>query len=256
MVFPVLLGVGLFGFAALWLAGLGHVRTHAHPHALGSKGGAIKALGAKHVGVKALGAKHVGVKALGAKAGRVPIRVGARAPTSATPLSRVAAARGSTNEAPLAVADHEDARAAWLGRLLTLVSPITWSGLLIGAGAAGTLATLAGATLSIAWAVACAGALVFQLGVIGPVSRGVLQFASRPASHLEGCLFQEVEAVTRFNAKGEGLVRVVVDGRSEDVLAVLTKEEREKPGRVDRGARLVIEEVNSKQNRCSVSRAS
>jgi hypothetical protein len=68
-------------------------------------------------------------------------------------------------------------------------------------------------------------------------------------------LLQEVEAITAFDERGEGLVRMLIDGRCEDILARLTEEERAKGLRVRRGDRLLIEEVDPHKNTCRVSRA-
>src|SRR5438270_114652 len=75
-----------------------------------------------------------------------------------------------------------------------------------------------------------------------------------PAQGLEGTLLQSAEAVTAFDANGEGLVRVLVDGQSIDVLARLTEEERREGARVVRGQTVRIEDVDTRSNRCKVSR--
>ncbi|HEY2370668.1 MAG TPA: hypothetical protein VGH87_29945 [Polyangiaceae bacterium] len=141
-------------------------------------------------------------------------------------------------------------------RLLgTLLSPLTWFSWMIGAGATGAIATLFGASPRMALLLAIMGALAFQLFVVRPIWKIVFRFESVPAGNLEGCLMQKVEVVRAFNARGEGLVRVVIDGRSEDLLAILTKGERAVDSRPRRGDHLVIEEVDPKTNTCFVSRS-
>jgi hypothetical protein len=142
--------------------------------------------------------------------------------------------------------------ARWLGPLL---SPLTWFSWMFGGGAVGTIAVLLHASPLAALIAAVAGAIAFQLFVVRPVWKIVFRFESQPAGNLEGCLMQEVEVIRAFNARGEGLVRVIVDGRSEDLLAILTKSERAAESRPRRGDRLVIEEVDPKTNTCFVSRS-
>ena len=140
----------------------------------------------------------------------------------------------------------------WLGPLL---SPLTWFSWMFGGGAVGMIAVLVGASPKVALLAAIAGAASFQLFVVRPIWKIVFRFESQPAANLEGCVMQEVEVVSAFNARGEGLVRVVVDGRSEDVLAVLlTKAEGAVETRPRRGDRLLIEDVDPKTNTCIVSR--
>jgi len=141
-------------------------------------------------------------------------------------------------------------------RIMPLVSPLNWFSWMLGAGAAGTLAAgtlhLAEPLPAIAAAV---GAVGFAQAVVKPVLNLALSFVSKPAQGLEGCLMQEVEAVTGFNERGEGLVRVCIDGRSDDVLAQLTDEEMARGLRVHRGERLLIEDVDPRTNTCRVSRS-
>lgn len=135
-----------------------------------------------------------------------------------------------------------------------LISPLNWFAWMFGGGVAGTVLQLAGVHGAIVAAAAVAGAAGFHLAVLMPVWNLVSRFESRPAGNLEACVLQEVEAVTAFNASGEGLVRVVVDGRSEDVLARLTDDEKARESRPRKGDRLVIQEVDSSRNTCRVSR--
>lgn len=140
----------------------------------------------------------------------------------------------------------------WIGPLL---SPLTWFSWMVGGGALGTLAVVLGASPKIAFIAAVIGAVLFQLFVVRPIWKLVFRFESQPAGNLAGCLMQEVEVISAFNARGEGLVRVTVDGRSEDLLAILTKAERASESRPRRGDRLVIEDIDPGSNTCFVSRA-
>lgn len=100
---------------------------------------------------------------------------------------------------------------------------------------------------------AVAGAVGFSKGLVKPLWAAIFSFASEPAGNLASCLMQEVVAVTSFNERGEGLVRVFIDGNSTDILARLTRREREKGSRVRKGDWLLIEEVDPNTNSCRVS---
>jgi hypothetical protein len=136
---------------------------------------------------------------------------------------------------------------------LTLLSPMTLFSLCLGAGATGVLLRTLGVQSALLTALAAlAGAILFRAGVVGPIWKLVLSFASRPARALEGALLQLAEAVTPFNAKGEGLVRLEVDGQSIDVLARL--EHPDQGSRVLRGQQVRVESVDSHTNTVTVSR--
>ena len=99
-----------------------------------------------------------------------------------------------------------------------------------------------------------AGAIAFNALLIQPIMRLAMGFASEPAQGLDGTLLQNAEAITNFDANGEGLVRVLVDGQSVDVLARLTEEERRQGARVVRGQSVLVEDIDTHRNRCTVSR--
>jgi hypothetical protein len=142
-----------------------------------------------------------------------------------------------------------------LGRaLLALLSPITIFGACLGAGAIGVLLAGLGVSAALAAVGAIAGAIGVNALFVQPIMRLVMNFASEPARGLGGTLLQSAEAITSFDANGEGLVRVLVDGQSVDVLARLTDEERREGAHVARGQSVRIEDVDPHHNRCTVSR--
>lgn len=231
MFYPVLLVAGLAGLVAMALLGFVHAPPlHKHgspaPHAPLPAGGHHAPL-PHHT--PAIHHGHAPAAAAPAPAGAPLANPGASVRVSVI-------SRGVTWLAPL-------------------ISPLTWFSWMFGAGAAGTIAATAGSGEALALGAAAAGAIGFQLGVVRPVWNLVFRFESRPAGNLDACLLQEVEAITSFNARGEGLVRVVVDGHSADVLARLVEAERGRDSRPKRGDRLVIQEVDSRSNTCLVSRA-
>src|SRR5207253_2635058 len=118
---------------------------------------------------------------------------------------------------------HASASPVSMGRaLLALFSPMTLFAACLGAGLLGSLLTSWGVGAVLAGLGAAAGAVGGNALVVRPVMRLVMGFASEPARGLEGALMDCAEAITAFDANGEGLVRVLVDGQSVDVLARLT----------------------------------
>jgi hypothetical protein len=224
-IYEILLATGVLGLIAMAFAGFGF-------HG-----------GAHHAG-------HVGM----ARFGHAPTsgRLGPGAHTGHTAGGHLAH-RGGAHPAGKA-ARGAGQRSGLASALLSLLSPITIFGACLGAGAVGAL--LVG--LGVSWALAALGAVAGAIGVnallVQPMMRLAMGFASEPARGLEGTLMQSAEAITNFDANGEGLVRVLVDGQSVDVLARLTDEERRQGVRVVRGQSVRIEDVDTHRNRCSVSR--
>jgi hypothetical protein len=64
----------------------------------------------------------------------------------------------------------------------------------------------------------------------------------------------EATAVTSFDANGQGIISLEVDGQVVQVLATLRPDDRALgPARVRAGQRVRIDEVDAAQNRCTVS---
>jgi hypothetical protein len=136
--------------------------------------------------------------------------------------------------------------------LLGLLSPLTLFSLAFGAGATGTILMSFHFSRLAAALPSALGAWVFYAAILEPLRRFVFSFASPPAQTLEGALLQQAEVVTSFNTRGEGLVRLTVDGQSVDVLARL---EEANPGeRIVRGQRVLVEDVDTHHNTVRVSR--
>jgi len=136
-------------------------------------------------------------------------------------------------------------------RLLLFLSPRLWFSLLVGFGATGILVGQH-ATAAVRLGVAFLGALTFELVLVRPIWSLATRFASDPAMTLETGVMDDAEAVTGFNAKGEGLVRLDLDGQVVQLLGVLTSGERAAGIRVAAGDRL--EAVDPARQRCTVSR--
>ena len=80
-----------------------------------------------------------------------------------------------------------------------------------------------------------------------------MRFASRPALTLESCVTDSATAVTSFDAAGQGLVAIELDGQVVQVLATLVAGERTAGAMVRAGDRVRIDAVDADRNRCTVS---
>jgi hypothetical protein len=107
----------------------------------------------------------------------------------------------------------------------------------------------------ILFAAALAIGFVFERIVVTPIWNFMFRFASAPAMTLESAVTDEARAVTTFDANGQGLIAVELDGQSVQLLGTLQPSDRAMHIRVPAGARLRIEEVDSARNRCIVSLA-
>jgi len=95
--------------------------------------------------------------------------------------------------------------------------------------------------------------VLFERYVVTPIWNGLLRFASEPAQTLERAVFDVAHAVTDFDAQGQGLIAVELDGQLVQVLGILRPEEHALGVQIRRGGRVRIEEVDAARNRCLVS---
>jgi hypothetical protein len=123
---------------------------------------------------------------------------------------------------------------------------------LVGFGATGLLAggLLGGVALA---ALAVAGGVAFEALLVRPLWNLAFRFASAPALTLGSALLDEARATSRFDANGQGLIAVEVDGQLVQVLGTLRPEERASGIRIRAGDRVRIEEVDEERGRCTVS---
>ncbi len=137
----------------------------------------------------------------------------------------------------------------------TWPSPQTWLSLLLGFGATGVLL---GHTFLASWAilvfgVALVGGWFFERLVIRPFWGLLMGFASRPARTLETAVRGEGRAASNFDASGNGLVALDVDGQVVQLLGRLRGEERSAGWKVRSGDRVFVREVDPRRNHCTVS---
>lgn len=137
---------------------------------------------------------------------------------------------------------------------LTLLSPRVAFGLLVGFGAAGmVLRHVLGGPVLLAAGVG--GAALFEFGLMRPIWNFTLRFASPPALTLESAVGDEAEAVSAFDARGQGLVALEVDGQIVQLLGTLTPDDLRAGVRIRAGDRLFVSDVDGERHRVTVSTA-
>ena len=160
---------------------------------------------------------------------------------------------GHTTHVPAGGARHTGVRgASGASRLLALLQPRVAFSVLVGIGASGLLLRpyLPEPGLLIA---SLGAGLLFEWGLVAPLWRFLFRFASEPAQTLESVVSDEARAVTSFDANGNGLVAVELDGQVVQLLATLNTTERAAARKVRAGDRLRIEAVDDTRNRCTVT---
>ncbi|HEX6373534.1 MAG TPA: hypothetical protein VF006_31705 [Longimicrobium sp.] len=136
--------------------------------------------------------------------------------------------------------------------LLSLLSPRVAFSILTGVGAAGLLLepVLGGVLLL---AAALVAGFAFEGLLVRPFWNFFFRFASNPAQTLESALMDRATAVTGFDAQGQGVVSIILDGQIVQLLGTLRPEDRATGVRVRAGDALTVEDVDGKRNRCVVS---
>lgn len=136
---------------------------------------------------------------------------------------------------------------------LSLLSPRVFFGFLLGFGATGMVLPHSSFSDAVRLIIALCGGVVFEHFIMAAVWNFVFRFASNPARTLESAVCEEARAVTNFDAGGDGLIAVDLDGQVVQLLGSLTPEARSNGVRVRTGDRLFIEAVDSRRNSCTVS---
>ena len=145
---------------------------------------------------------------------------------------------------------HHD---GWKSNLWSWLSPRVLFNFLVGFGATGLVVErLVGPVLALP--IAIAGGVAFEALVVRPIFNSLFRFESSPAQTLESALMSEGRAVTGFDAGGNGLISLELGGEVVQVLGTQLGEERAAGVRIRAGDTVRIEEVDSRRNRCTVSR--
>jgi hypothetical protein len=141
-----------------------------------------------------------------------------------------------------------------MGALLMAISPLTVFSVCLGVGATGLLLRREHLHGDVVLSIAVIGGVLFYALIIQPVRRLIFQFASRPSEALEGAVAQEAEVLTPFDTKGQGIVRLIVDGQAIRILATLDPKDRAAQRPVTPGERLTVVSVDGHTNTCRVAR--
>ena len=141
------------------------------------------------------------------------------------------------------------AHAGW--HWTSLLSPRLWFSLMAGFGAGGLVAAPLGEPFQFGAAILMGAA--FESLAVGPLWRFLFRFESRPAATLESAVEDEGKAVTGFDANGNGLVAIDVDGQVVQLLATLAPDERLRGVRIRSGDTVRIAEVDAARGRCTVT---
>jgi hypothetical protein len=122
--------------------------------------------------------------------------------------------------------------------------------LLVGFGAGGLLASPLGEPWRAGAAILAAAALEGLL--VGPLWRMLFRFESSPAITLESAIEDDAKAVMGFDANGQGLVALEVDGQIVQLLATLAPDDRARGVRVRTGDLVRVSSIDAARNRCTV----
>jgi hypothetical protein len=134
--------------------------------------------------------------------------------------------------------------------LSALFSPRVLFALLVGFGAGGLLASPLGEPWRAGAGVLAAAA--FEGLLVGPLWRLLFRFESSPAATLETAIEDDARAVMGFDANGQGLVALDVDGQVVQLLATLSADDRARGARVRSGDLVRVSSIDAARNRCTV----
>jgi translation initiation factor IF-1 len=192
----------------------------------------------------ALGAAGLGIMGLSGFAHTVGGHHGAHAPHSSHTGHHGASVRGVRGGS---------GRAGGTRALWALLSPRPIFSILVGFGAIGLILhpIVPGAFL---FALAALGGILFEFGITRPLWNFLFRFESAPALTLESCIGDEARAATSFDAKGNGVVALELDGQVVQLLGSLRREDRDAGIRVRAGDTVRIDDVDAQRNRCTVRR--
>lgn len=137
--------------------------------------------------------------------------------------------------------------------LLLAISPIDIFSFAFGAGAFGLLFKnmVGGATLP--W-LALLGAVLFTYGIVKPIFALAAKFVSKPSEGIEGMVAKTGIAISKFDAQGRGLVKLILDDEEKQLLAVLDSSDIAQGTQIHRGDELLIVEVDPVKNSCRVAK--
>jgi hypothetical protein len=142
-------------------------------------------------------------------------------------------------------------RAGGTRALWALLSPRPLFSALVGFGVVGSLleSKIGGAPLL---GLAIIGGLAFEALLVRPLWNFLFRFESAPALTLEHSIGDIARAATSFDAAGNGLVALELDGQVVQVLGSLRREDRDSGVHVRAGDPVQIDDIDAERNRCTV----
>jgi len=149
-------------------------------------------------------------------------------------------------------AGHQNGSASPTSFLWAIMSPRILFSFALGFGAGGE-ARLEPVGEPVQFVGAVALGVLFERFIVTPLWNSTMRFASAPAVTLESAIEDEATAVTAFDANGQGIVSLEVDGQIVQILATLQSGDREMGVRVRAGQKVRVADVNAEANRCTVS---
>jgi hypothetical protein len=158
------------------------------------------------------------------------------------------AGHGASHAAHSHHAQHANEQGA--GWIMSLLSPRVLFAMLVGFGAGGLLATPLGEPWRAGAAILAAAA--FEGLLVGPLWRMLFRFESAPAATLESAIEDDARAVMGFDANGQGLVALDVDGQIVQLLATLAPDDRARGARIRSGDVVRVSSIDAARNRCTV----
>jgi hypothetical protein len=136
---------------------------------------------------------------------------------------------------------------------ILMISPLDIFSMCMGGGAAALLFKNSAAGISLPW-IALIGALVFTFLLVKPLLALLFRFASKESEGLGGMVTRTGEAATKFDAQGKGLVKLIIDGETKQLLARLDESEFNSGMEIRKGDPLLVLEVDPIKNSCRVTR--
>ncbi|MBS1716167.1 MAG: hypothetical protein JSS72_00365 [Armatimonadetes bacterium] len=135
--------------------------------------------------------------------------------------------------------------------LIGFLSPVQIFGFCVGFGFIGVILQpiLAGPLLI---GLAIIAGLLFDFALLPMIMNLVIGF-TRPSEGLEAAVATLATAESGFDAKGQGIISVEIDGARRELLALLPPSELPTARTISKGDKLLILEVDAKRNRCTVS---
>lgn len=213
-IYEVLFFVGAFGFLAMVLLGFAHGHGGGQAHSHGHVD-----LGHGHAG----GHGHIG--------------------------GHHSAGHGGHHDAGHAGHDSQ----GFNFKSILMISPLDIFSMCLGGGAAALLFKNSAASTSLPW-IALIGAVIFTFLLVKPLLALLFRFASKESEGLAGMVTHTGEAATKFDAQGKGLVKLVIDGETKQLLARLDESEFVSGMEIRKGDPLLVLEVDPIKNSCRVTR--